>query len=104
MWFVATNMEGDIWTSTFGARTCFPASMSQGTYNRLEHAAFLLTQWLTTRIFGGAQPPTVFGGPPGVDPVTVGHLAKEPETTQTAFAATQARVQKQYACGAHAPQ
>ena len=102
MWFVAITMEGDVWTSTFGARACFPASMSQNSYNTLEHAAFLLTQWLTTRIFGGVQPPTVFGGPPGVDPVAVGHLAKEPEATQVAFAAAQARVQDQYACRAHA--
>ncbi|HEY1619338.1 MAG TPA: hypothetical protein VGG25_17080 [Streptosporangiaceae bacterium] len=104
MWFVAATMEGDVWASTFGSRACFPPSMSEASYSKLQHAALLLTQWLTTRIFGGVQPSAVFGGPPGVDPVAVGHLAEEPEATQAAFAATQARVQNQYACRAHAQQ
>lgn len=98
----ASDMAWGVYVSTFGARSCMPPSMSQASYGKLEHASFLLTQWLTTRIFDGPQPPTVFGGPPGVNPIAIGRLAKKSEAAQVAFARAQASVQKQYVCRAHA--
>lgn len=43
MWFVASSMEGDVWAATFGSRACLPPSMSEASYGKLQHAAFLLT-------------------------------------------------------------
>lgn len=102
MWFVATAMTYDVMSSTFGSQACFPPSMSQVSYDKLHQSSFLLVQWLSTRIFGGPQPSTVFGGPPGVDPIAIGRLAKEPEAAQAAFVRTQATVQDKYVCKAHA--
>jgi hypothetical protein len=95
-------MEGAVYAKTFGPKACLPRSMSNVSYNRLLHASFLLIQWLTTRIYGGPQPPTVYGGPPGVNPAAINHLADEPEPAQTTFARTQAQVQAQYDCKPHA--
>jgi hypothetical protein len=102
LWFVAQSMEGSVYAMTFGPRACFPGSISNAAYNRLLHASFLLSQWLTTRIYGGPQPPTVFGGPPGVSPVAIGHLAEAPEPAQAAFARAQAQIQAHYDCKSHA--
>lgn len=102
LWFVAADMEGAVYASTFGSQSCLPPSMTQASYDRLEHASFLLSQWLTTRIYGGPQPPTVFGGPPGVDPIAIGRIAREPEPAQAAFARAQAQIQAHYDCGPHA--
>jgi hypothetical protein len=102
MWFVASAMAYDVLSSTFGSQACFPPSMSKVSYDNLEQSSLLLVQWLSTRIFGGPQPSTVFGGPPGVDPIAIGRLAKEPEAAQAAFVRTQATVKAKYVCKAYA--
>jgi len=102
MWFVASAMAYNVMSSTFGPKACFPSSMSQISYDKMQQSGLLLVQWLSTRIFGGPQPSTVFGGPPGVDPTAIGRLAKEPEAAQAAFVRTQATVQDKYLCKAHA--
>ncbi len=102
IWLVASEMEAAIYANTFGSQSCLPQSMSQAAWDKLDRSDLLLTQWLTTRIYGGAQPPAVSGGPPGVDPAAISQLAQEPEPAQAAFARDQAKVQAQYDCKLHA--
>ncbi|MBB0243168.1 hypothetical protein FNQ90_03330 [Streptomyces alkaliphilus] len=45
-----------------------------------------LISWLTARIAGGGKPPTVNGGPPGVDEKAVHSIITEPEEVQVAWA------------------